>query len=255
MRLEHMEALVAVSLIFIFIWIERKRPIVENDKKIHLRLDILGFFAIFMFGRLSRATLNEIGTNLSLWFDQVFASIHSFYAMMPSVPRVVLAIIIVDFCLYWIHRFMHLPTFWRVHKWHHSVEHLYWFSGFRASLIHTFLFLSPQVLLIYLLGLTHTEAVAAFTFGVFIQFWQHGNYNVTLGKAEKFLMTPRFHRIHHSKEAYIDKNFGTVLTIWDQLFGTYVDPAKNDTTIECGLKDDTIYKARSLKTARMVVGV
>jgi sterol desaturase/sphingolipid hydroxylase (fatty acid hydroxylase superfamily) len=39
-----------------------------------------------------------------------------------------------------------------------------------------------------------------------------------------FLVTPRIHAIHHS--AYrpeTDSNYGTVLTIWDRLFGTYSD--------------------------------
>ncbi|MCG8670547.1 MAG: sterol desaturase family protein [Pseudomonadales bacterium] len=255
MRVEHLETLVGISLIFLFVWVERKRPIVANDKKVHLRLDILGFVAIFLFGRLSRATLTELGADLTNFFDQFFTIVHTNYALLPSVLRVVLAIIVVDFCLYWIHRFMHHPALWRVHIWHHSVENLYWFSGFRASLIHTFFFLTPQVLMVYLLGLTHVEAIAAFSFGVFIQFWQHANYDISLGAAERWIMTPRYHRIHHSSEAYIDMNYGTVFVVWDRLFGTYVDPAKADTTVPVGLANETITDVKSKRTLRMVLGV
>ncbi len=255
MRAEQLEGVVAIALIFVFIFAERRRPIVKTDKKVHLRLDIIGFFAIFAFGRLSRFSLKEIGETLTSFFETSFSSLHSLYANIPSIPRVILAIIIVDFCLYWIHRGMHNPRFWRFHTWHHSIEQLYWFSGFRASLIHTFLFLTPQVLLIYALGLTRIESISAFTFGIFIQFWQHANFDITLGKAERFIMTPRFHRLHHAKEQYRDKNFGTVLVIWDRIFGTYIDPCKANTKIELGLSNNTVKTVKSAKTIRMILGV
>ena len=35
-------------------------------------------------------------------------------------------------------------------------------------------------------------------------------------------MTPSAHRVHHgSNPEYIDKNFGSMLIVWDRLFGTY----------------------------------
>lgn len=243
-----METIVGICLIFIFIAAEKRRPIADTNKRLHLRLDIIGFVAIFMFGRLSRYTLNEIGTTLSQFATEFLTAIHQTYAYLPSFSRVVLAIIMVDFCLYWIHRFMHLKWFWRFHVWHHSVEQLYWFSGFRASFVHTFLFLTPQILLIYLLGLTRLETISAFTFGVFIQFWQHTNYNLTFGRLDRWIMTPRYHRLHHAKNQYVDKNFGTVLVIWDRMFGTYVDPATADLRVKLGLKTQP-------NLARMIIGV
>jgi exosortase len=41
------------------------------------------------------------------------------------------------------------------------------------------------------------------------------------------LVTPRVHAVHHSNvRAETDSNFGSVLTVWDRLFGTYVEPAR-----------------------------
>jgi sterol desaturase/sphingolipid hydroxylase (fatty acid hydroxylase superfamily) len=35
-------------------------------------------------------------------------------------------------------------------------------------------------------------------------------------------VTPSAHRVHHgSNPEYIDKNFGSMLIVWDRLFGTY----------------------------------
>src|ERR1022692_3172593 len=43
-----------------------------------------------------------------------------------------------------------------------------------------------------------------------------------LGPLEKFLNTPSHHRVHHGvNPQYIDRNHGSILIIWDRLFGTF----------------------------------
>jgi sterol desaturase/sphingolipid hydroxylase (fatty acid hydroxylase superfamily) len=38
-------------------------------------------------------------------------------------------------------------------------------------------------------------------------------------------VTPRYHHVHHSKAPeHYRANLASRLTIWDRLFGTYVDP-------------------------------
>jgi sterol desaturase/sphingolipid hydroxylase (fatty acid hydroxylase superfamily) len=50
-----------------------------------------------------------------------------------------------------------------------------------------------------------------------------------VGRAWRVLADNRFHRIHHSLEReHWDKNFGVVMTIWDQLFGTSYFPAPEE---------------------------
>ncbi len=40
--------------------------------------------------------------------------------------------------------------------------------------------------------------------------------------ADRIFNTPSLHRVHHARNRqYIDKNYGGILSIWDQLFGTY----------------------------------
>ena len=42
---------------------------------------------------------------------------------------------------------------------------------------------------------------------------------------EWILLTPRYHHIHHSRNPeHHGANLGSRPTIWDRLFGTYVDP-------------------------------
>jgi sterol desaturase/sphingolipid hydroxylase (fatty acid hydroxylase superfamily) len=42
---------------------------------------------------------------------------------------------------------------------------------------------------------------------------------------EWVFVTPRYHHIHHSDDpGHYTANLGSLLTIWDRMFGTYVNP-------------------------------
>jgi sterol desaturase/sphingolipid hydroxylase (fatty acid hydroxylase superfamily) len=41
---------------------------------------------------------------------------------------------------------------------------------------------------------------------------------------EWFYVTPRVHSIHHAETGSVTKNLGALLTVFDRIFGTYVDP-------------------------------
>ena len=43
-----------------------------------------------------------------------------------------------------------------------------------------------------------------------------------LGRLERVLNTPSHHRVHHgSNRQYLDRNHGSILIVWDKLFGTF----------------------------------
>ncbi|TXT28308.1 MAG: fatty acid hydroxylase, partial [Chitinophagaceae bacterium] len=55
-------------------------------------------------------------------------------------------------------------------------------------------------------------------------FFTHTQLIGKLGWLEFVFVTPSHHRVHHSSNlAYLDKNYGDVLIIWDKLFGTYAE--------------------------------
>ena len=51
---------------------------------------------------------------------------------------------------------------------------------------------------------------------------QHARVGWTYGPLGKLLVSPAFHRFHHSRRRKdFDHNFGSRLVLWDWLFGTY----------------------------------
>ena len=54
------------------------------------------------------------------------------------------------------------------------------------------------------------------------QYWIHTDAINRLGPVEGVLNTPSAHRVHHgSNGRYLDRNHGSILIVWDRLFGTF----------------------------------
>jgi sterol desaturase/sphingolipid hydroxylase (fatty acid hydroxylase superfamily) len=90
-----------------------------------------------------------------------------------------------------------------------------------------------------LIGIRPEIFVTVSSIHFFIQFYNHNHLIKNSGFLDKFLVTPKHHRIHHGKnEPYLDKNFGGTFLIWDKLFGTFQkeDP---ENPVEIGIENAT----------------
>jgi sterol desaturase/sphingolipid hydroxylase (fatty acid hydroxylase superfamily) len=221
-RYEDYETAALVVLALSFEVAERLRPGWKIDKKAHLRLDVVAVIVLFVAVGLSRKGLAIAFQPLA---DAVMPGLEQLRAL-PGVAKVLAAMVLADFTIYWIHRAMHKwELLWRTHEFHHSVENLWWFSGLRTSVLHGFLFAIPQALIPFaIFKVSVLEAGIGFSVGVFFQLWMHSNVNVSLGPLAWVIVTPEYHRIHHSATKHRDMNLGIAFAVWDRLFGTYVDP-------------------------------
>lgn len=127
-----------------------------------------------------------------------------------------------DFVFYVLHVVDHYcRLFWAVHVTHHSSEHFNLTTGFRSSVfqpLYRFVYFIPLVLF----GFKPADIVLMYsitqTYGILV----HTNYLGKLGWLGYIFVTPSHHRVHHaSNVAYLDKNMGMCLIVWDRLFGTF----------------------------------
>jgi sterol desaturase/sphingolipid hydroxylase (fatty acid hydroxylase superfamily) len=222
-RYQDFEIAALLGLAVVFALLEHLRPARPLDRRRFLRLDLLGLLVAVVSVNVSRLSLFFLLDSLGARDRLAVPAIQS----LPSVVKIAGGIVVLDFCLYWIHRAMHrFDVLWRAHEWHHSIEQLYWFSGLRASFVHIFLYAVPQVVVpFFVLQATPLEAGIGFALGVFVQFYVHSNTDLGLGPLDWLVISPRYHRVHHSLTKNRDMNLGTTLTLWDRIFGTYVDPA------------------------------
>ena len=135
---------------------------------------------------------------------------------------VALAIAGWDFIYYWNHRFMHESRYmWAVHVVHHSSEHYNLSTALRQPVADVLGTTIPYGLLC-LAGIPPELISTARGVNLIYQFWIHTETIGRIGPPEAVLNTPSHHRVHHgSNRQYLDRNHGSILILWDRLFGTF----------------------------------
>ncbi|MBB4808309.1 sterol desaturase/sphingolipid hydroxylase (fatty acid hydroxylase superfamily) [Chryseobacterium defluvii] len=192
-------------------------------------IEILGF--IFSFG-LSYVIADILGMPKTNYLQEYIGNIFI---------QNIIFILILDFSLYWIHRFLHMFHFlWEIHKFHHSAEEMTIFTTARLHpleiAINSIVFSIP----IYLIGVPAESYIFFIIFTSWLGHIQHSNLSWNFGFIGKWLfISPNSHRIHHStSKEHFNKNFGTVTPIWDRLFGTWYELEGESKKIEIGVSQD-----------------
>jgi sterol desaturase/sphingolipid hydroxylase (fatty acid hydroxylase superfamily) len=127
-----------------------------------------------------------------------------------------------DLCYYAFHRAGHeVRLFWAGHVNHHSSTHYNLSTALRQSwttpLFGPFFWLPLALLGFHPLMILTQQAIS-----LVYQFWLHTEFIRDLGPLEAVLNTPSHHRVHHGRNvAYLDRNYGGILILWDRLFGTF----------------------------------
>lgn len=132
------------------------------------------------------------------------------------------AVLAWDFIYYWNHRLMHESRFlWAIHVVHHSSERYNLSTALRQPVADAFGTFLPSSALA-LVGIEPALIETARGINLLYQFWIHTDAIGRLGPIEKLLNSPSHHRVHHgSNRQYLDRNHGSILIIWDRLFGTF----------------------------------
>ena len=160
-----------------------------------------------------------------------------------------------DFAKYIVHRALHtIPLLWCFHKVHHTAETLTPFTvyrthpvegvifAFRASVVQGIaiagfvFFFGDRAELLTVLGAN----IILFAFNATGSNLRHSHIWISYGKTlERILISPAQHQIHHSiANQHRDRNFGAVLAIWDQIFGS-LELAEQRQTLTFGVRQDT----------------
>lgn len=161
----------------------------------------------------------QVGAYLWVWNTVGFG--HAFWDL-TSPAHWLLALVLVDHSFYWFHRVSHRSNvFWAVHHVHHSSEEYNLAVALRQPWLEKLVDL-PFYLPLAALGMPVEMYLGAFTIDLLYQFFIHTRWVPKLGPLEWILNTPSHHRVHHGvNPAYIDRNYGGVLIVFDRLFGTF----------------------------------
>ena len=169
------------------------------------------------------------GSAAGWWAQDLVVSpeLADFWQNAPFVLVIAVTLLLGEFVIYWRHRLEHIPLLWPVHAVHHSDEAMTWLALLRKHPLAYVLALIIDSTPLLLLGLP-VWAIGGITiirglWGHFI----HADVPWTLGPLGKWIISPAAHRLHHIDDYELcGSNYGGILTLWDRVFGTYVDPAE-----------------------------
>lgn len=136
----------------------------------------------------------------------------------------VVAVLLFDFCDYWLHRAGHeCAVFWAAHAVHHQSQDFNFSTALRQE--STVAFLGwPFYLPMALVGVPPDLFGIAGLIVLVYQFWIHTEHIGRLGWFDRVFSSPSNHRVHHAvNDEYLDRNYGGMLVVWDRLFGTFAE--------------------------------
>ena len=183
-------------------------------------------------------TLTTVIINFALAFlllktaDWVSVTNFGIINWLPEMPLwlyVVFGVLFLDFFgAYLAHYVEHkIPTLWMVHLVHHSDHKVDTTTANRHHPIESIIRFAFTLLGVFVVG---TPIAIVFIYQsmslVFTQF-THANIKMS-PKVDKFLsyfiVSPDMHKIHHHNMLpYTDSNYGNIFSIWDRIFGTYLE--------------------------------
>lgn len=151
--------------------------------------------------------------------------------------------LLLDFISYLQHVVSHhIALLWRVHAVHHADEHVTAMSGLLHHPLETLL---SAVFLLFFTVVLGIPVLVFVIYGALMAVHSaitHADVALPrwLDRALRWLIvTPDVHRTHHSIQLREgNSNFGQMFTVWDRLFGTYVDrPAATEAKLVMGLPE------------------
>ena len=144
----------------------------------------------------------------------------------------ILALVLYDFCYYWLHRMGHERTIlWAAHVAHHQSEEYNLTTALRQTstgFLLGWLFYIPM----FALGIPAEVVVTVGAINLLYQFWVHTEHVGKLGWYETIFVTPSNHRVHHAQnDVYLDRNYAGIFILWDRMFGTFQEELDEEPVI------------------------
>lgn len=128
--------------------------------------------------------------------------------------------------IHWnLHRW---PALWRFHAVHHADTRFDTATALRFHPAENLLRAFADTIVLWVLAPDPLAVGGVLAVTAVWNVFQHARIalpRALQGPMELLLVTPDVHRIHHALPAHLhDRNFGTVFTVWDRLFGWYRAP-------------------------------
>jgi sterol desaturase/sphingolipid hydroxylase (fatty acid hydroxylase superfamily) len=242
-------------MLVVFGALERWRPVEPVTDRPAVRIDVI-YTLIHRLGLFRLVLFFAIGP----WFDALFGELREWGVptwqldqwIAPAWPGLtdtawfafLVYLLVFDFLDYWLHRGQHqFNWWWGLHSLHHSQRQMTMWSDNRNHLLDDLFRDIAIVLVARLIGIPPGQFIAVVVCTQLLESLSHANLRSGFGLFERALVSPRFHRLHHSiglghesagRGTLGGHNFAVLFPIWDILFRTANFEQRYDPT---GIRD------------------
>jgi sterol desaturase/sphingolipid hydroxylase (fatty acid hydroxylase superfamily) len=189
---------------------------------------LLAFFALDPIINMVASSLHLEGIKplqLDAWLPQIQS-----WSSFQAIASFLIYLIVLDFVDYCLHRAQHqFNWWWGLHSLHHSQRAMTLWSDDRNHILDSLLHGFVMALVALAIGVPPAQFIGLIAISRILQSLQHANIRAHFGWLDYFLVSPRFHRLHHAigvghetagSGTLGGHNFAVLLPIWDVLFGT-----------------------------------
>ena len=212
--------LVPFAVMFVAIWFFERRQGSDTSRYVRRNFAHDVGYALFY----NSGAFNLLGASM------IYAALEDRLGFMrlglleglPIAVVGVLYVVIADLANYWVHRAEHtIPFLWQFHSVHHSSEEISFLTAYRVHPVSRLLFGVSEVVLLILLGVPPTWWLPFSLARGFLATVQHSDLDWSYGPLYPIVVSPVFHRLHHSRDRRdFDSNYAQLFCVWDHLFGT-----------------------------------
>lgn len=123
---------------------------------------------------------------------------------------------------YLVHRLGHAnPLLWRLHGVHHVPQKVNVANNGVNHVLDIVLAQGAVQLTLALAGFSSRSVLATGLFVAAQGYFVHANIDVRIGRLNHVLASPEQHRLHHSTDLSEAGHYGSDLSCWDHLFGSF----------------------------------
>jgi sterol desaturase/sphingolipid hydroxylase (fatty acid hydroxylase superfamily) len=201
-------------------WPDNKAVLVDVLYTVVSRVGVLPLFTFVLFYR-AQVTLNGWLADQGVvppTLERLFP-----FLLGEPVPTFLIYAVVLDFADYWRHRLSHMfRWWWALHSLHHAQRQMTFWSDDRNHVLDDLIAALWFGAIALLIGVPPLQFPLLVLVLRFLESLSHANVRLSFGRADRLLISPRFHRAHHGVLAAGQRscNYGAVLPWWDMLFRT-----------------------------------
>lgn len=219
---------VTIAAIGALVWAERRRALRapvdaardSQGERVATNLAMAGLAAVAAEGAMT-----PVVGPLTRWVERERVGVTQRLPVAPWI-RDVLAVVLLDYTLYWWHVVEHrVPWLYRFHQVHHADLALDVSTAARFHLGELLLSVPWRAAQVVAIGASPRALAVWQRLTLLSVLFHHSNVHLPLALERvlaRVLVTPRLHGIHHSivREEQ-GSNWSSGLTLWDRLHGSY----------------------------------